>query len=124
MSELMTYKDKLEKELRTIKARDYVFTKEQMSSFRIRGVFNSIGEVDKMGDDYIDAFSSSVIRAEYGEIGVIEISIKSMPDIEVKNPLKVISVIVFADIWSWQLFALKNQNIYIHEGHNLHPLLN
>ncbi len=124
MELIMSYKEELEKELRTIKARDYVFTPGDMLRFRIRGVFNSVGEIEKMDDEYIQAFARSVVRADQGEIGVIEVSIKSMPDIEIKNPLKVISVVVFADIWSWQIFAMTHQDIYIHEDHNLQPLMN
>lgn len=120
----MSYREELEKELRTIKARDYVFTPGEMSRFRIRGVFNSVGEIERMGDEYIQTFSRSVVRADQGEIGVIEVSIKSMPDIEIKNPLKVISVIVFVDIWSWQMYAMVNKDIYLHENHNLQPLMN
>lgn len=119
----MDQKKELDKELRTVRTRDYVFSKEQMRSFRIKGVFNSIGEIDKMGDSFIESFAESLYRKEIGEIAVVETAIKGFPvsrdvydEKRRENPLKIVSVIVFADVWSWQMYGLKNMDVYGNES--------
>jgi len=115
--ESMTYgKEDFDRELRTIKARDVEFTKEQMRSFRIKGIFNAVGEIENMGDDYIRGFANSVFKPEFGEITVIETSIRTFSGGK-NNPLKIVSVIVFEDIWSWNMFAMKNQDTYVQKKH-------
>lgn len=125
--EIMTVKDELNKSLRTVKTRDYVFTVEQMQSYRIKGVFNSIGEMESMTSEYIEKFALGVYRPQYGEVGVVETAIKEFSGGK-KNPLKIVSVIVFADIWSWNMFAIKHQDIYMGNTMGgfggLEPLLN
>lgn len=123
MEKTMDYKKELDRELRTIQTRDYVFSKEQIRSFRIKGIFNSIGEIDKMGEEFITKFAESLYRQEIGEIAVVETAIKSFPmpgDVygegKEMNPLKIVSIIVFTDVWSWQMYALKNLDIYGNES--------
>ncbi len=127
------YDYNLHKELRTIRARDYTFSKKEMISYRILGVYNSVGEMRVMSNRYINEYASRVFNPLKGEIAVIETSIKTFPiagkfqdilgsDGEIRsvpmrsNPLKIVSVIVFADEVSWNLFAIQNRKVYGDEG--------
>ena len=108
----MTFKQELDKDLRTIKARDYLLTQRQVRAFRIKGVFNAVGEGESMTDDYIKDFAMRCFRPDIGEVAVIETGVRTLTG-GTGNPLKVVSVIVFADIWSWNMFAMKNGEIYL-----------
>lgn len=110
--EIMDFGRELKRDMRTIKARDYELTPDEMIRYRIRGIFNSVGEVEKMDDEYIKNYALSVYRPEYGEVAVIESGIRQFSGGK-NNPLKVVSVIVFTDVWSWNMFAMKHPNIYM-----------
>jgi len=98
---------------RTIKARGVVLSEEQMDHYRIRGIYNAAAEVETVNDHYIQDFANSVHRPSYGEIAVVETSLK---DTGVRNPLQIISVIVFVDIYSWHMFAMKHWKVYGNRG--------
>ena len=103
-------------------ARNKVLTDQEMFSYRIRGVFNAIGDVEVMTDSYIQNYARRVHRPDYGEVAVIETALR---DNGKGNPGQVVSVIVFVDIWSWHMYAMKNLDIYYRgEGHMLGPLVN
>ena len=121
------YNEEFRKELRTIRARNYVLSVAEMRTYRIVGVFNSIGEVERMSNDYIKKFALGVHDGYRGEVAMIETSIQTFKTnaeaVEEgeewkgkkkgkSNPLKVVSVIVFANVQSCQLFALKNFELY------------
>ncbi len=127
------YDYNLYKELRTIRARDYTFSKREMVSYRILGVYNSVGEMGIMSNRYINNYARGLFNPLKGEIAVIETSVKTFPiagkfqdilgnDGEIhnipmrSNPLKIVSVIVFADEVSWNLFAIQNRKVYGDEG--------
>lgn len=110
------------KEFRTIMARDVILTRGEMEKYRIRGVYNAMGDLRVITGDYIRNFASSVFRADLGEVAIIETSLKHH---ELKTPVQVISVLVFADIYSWHMFALKNWGLYSSAGNDhLITLLN
>jgi len=118
------YNEEFRKELRMIRARNYVLSVAEMRTYRIVGVFNSIGEVERMSNDYIKKFALGVHDGYRGEVAMIETSLQVFKaDVEKgeewrgeekgkSNPLKVVSVIVFANVQSCQLFALKNIELY------------
>ena len=127
------YDYNLHKEFRTIRARGYTFSKKEMVSYRILGVYNSVGEMGVMSNRYINDYTRRLFNPLKGEIAVIETSIKTFPiegkfqdvvgkDGEMRevpmrsNPLKIVSVIVFADEVSWNLFAIQNREVYGDEG--------
>ena len=112
---IMTFKQELDRDLRTIKARDYVLSQRQIRAYRIRGVFNAIGEVSTMDDSYIKDFAMRCFRPEHGEVAAIETGIRNMQG-GGRNPLKVVSVIVFVDMWSWNMFAMKHSDVYMKPG--------
>jgi hypothetical protein len=123
------YKFDFERDSRTVRARNYVFSKDELVSYRILGVYNSIGEIDIMNDAYVTRYANQVFRKDLGQVAAIETSIQTFP-IEGKtqgvmgedgvlrhipmrsNPLKVVSVIVFEDEFSWNVFAMKNKGLY------------
>ena len=109
------------RDFRTIKARGKVLTERQMRDYRIKGIYNATGEVEAMTDAYMQDFAIRCYRPEYGEIAVIETSLK---DSGRGNPLQVVSVLVFADSASWHMYALKNPDTYLQKGHSLFTLVN
>lgn len=113
-------KDMFEKSLRTIKAQNKVFSAEQMEKYRIRGIYNSFGYIEDMGDKFIMDFARRSHRPERGEIAIIESGIKEKDGMM----CKVVSVIVFEDIWSWQMFAIRFKGIYLKSIEDLYPILN
>lgn len=114
---------KIHEDFRTIEARGVVLSHREMVRYRIRGVYNAIGEAGYMTPEYIEDFANKVHRPFYGEVAIVETSLK---DHGKGNPLVVLSVIVFADVWSWNMFAMANQGIYYQEGKygDIFPLLN
>lgn len=107
---------------RTIKARGVVLTEEQMDHYRIRGIYNAAAEVEVVTAEYVQRFADSVHRPNLGEVAIVETSLK---DTNVRNPLQIISVIVFVDIYSWHMFAMKHWDIYGEGGiGNFLPLAN
>jgi len=139
MGKYLRYNDELEENLRTVRARNYVFSKDEMLKYRIVGIYNSIGEISRMSNSYIVKFAEGVYNKFAGEIATVETSIQVFPlgkkgdkdevgDGEMQvdgsfgtfqkhtNPLKVVSVIVFVDRMSWELYALKNIELYGEES--------
>lgn len=91
-----------EEGFRTIKTRGITLTQEQMANFRIRRVFNSIGDSDYLNSD--DAEQMLMNHIVSGDFCLIEVA--------EEERLFIISLIIFEDIWSRNVFALKNMNYY------------
>ena len=87
---------------RTIKTRGIALTKEQMDSFRIRRIFNSIGDPNFLNSN--DAHEMLMNQIVTGNYCLLEMS--------ERNNLFIISIITFEDIWSRNVFALKNMDYY------------
>ncbi len=94
--------DFFEKNYRTIKTRGITLTKEQMEVFRIKRVFNSVGDPQYLNDYDADQILNNHI--ESGNFCLLEVARTER--------LYIISVIVFEDIWSRNVFALKNFEYY------------
>jgi hypothetical protein len=104
----------------TIRSRGYEFTDEEMRSFRILGVFNSLADVDYMDEAYVDRFAAGCYDAEKGEVCITESAIHSG-----KNGLiRILSVIVFADVQSMELFVLANKKLYMTVDRTLNGRMN
>jgi len=106
------------REYRTIMARGYMFSKREMHKYRIRAVYNAVGDIAVMGDAYVNDFARRCTRVENGEVGVIEMNMRG------DGLTKVVSVIVFGDLASWHMFALRNMDIYGGNKKDLASLLN
>jgi len=92
-----------EKEFRRIATRNIEFTEKEMESIRLRTVYNAWGDSEFMDDDFINRFYLENIRK--GEYGLIE---KEMNN----KGAAIISLLVFEDIWSRNIYALAHWNLY------------
>ena len=87
---------------RTICTRGITFTRDQMEVFRIKRIFNSVGDPDYLNDsDAMQMLDNFINRGEFCLL-------------EAANDGKVykISLLTFEDIWSRNLFALMNFEYY------------
>lgn len=116
------YKKMLEESLRTIQAQGKVFSIQEMREYRIRAIYNSIGGLEEMDDVYMQMFALGVHRPEEGEVAIIESSIRGV--LGSSNPSKVVSVLVFRDLYSWHRYAIRFKDMYMKDKENLLSLLN
>lgn len=93
----------------TVRSRDYIFTDEEMISFRIRGVFNSTTDVDYMDQLYMEDFITGCYEPRKGECAIAESAIKTVGT----GLVRILSVIVFEDTPSMELFILRNPKLYL-----------
>lgn len=93
----------------TVRSRGYTFTEEEMRSFRIVGVFNSMTDADYMDERYMDAFIAGCFDPRKGEITIAESAIHSVGS----GMIRILSVIVFADVQSMELYILANPKLYL-----------
>ena len=93
-----------------IRARGYRLSPHEMRVNRIIGVFNSIG--DRLSVDYIEMFANSQCDGAIGEVMIIEKNVEVIEGIE----LDVVSVIVFKDLVSLQMFVLRHGNVYLRDS--------
>ena len=91
-----------EKSYRTIRTRGITLTQEQMESLRIKRVFNSVGDPEYLNSDDAEQMLSNHI--ESGNYCLLEVAQTAK--------LYFISIIIFEDIWSRNMFALKNFEYY------------
>lgn len=91
-----------EESSRTIKTRGIILTQEQMDNFRIRRVFNSIGDPDYLNEDHAEQMlMNHIVNGDFCLLELAE-----------DKKLFIISLITFEDIWSRNVFALKNMDYY------------
>jgi hypothetical protein len=102
----------------TIYARNCKLSKEDMRKYRIRGVYNSICDTEYFGEEYIDRFAAGVCRKGSEEVTISETGIKTIRNRNTgeTNSVRILSVIVFADVHSMELFVLANQGVYMVKG--------
>jgi hypothetical protein len=91
-----------EKYFRTISTREVTFTKEQMADFRIINIFNSFGHIDHLNENDAEALFRN--HKKNGSICLIETA--------TKGNLYIISLIIFEDLLSRNVFALQNIKQY------------
>lgn len=93
----------------TIRARGYIFTREEMKRFRIVGVYNSMTDADYMNERYVNEFIMGCYDPLKGEIAISESAIHTTG----RGLIRVLSVIVFADVPSMELYILANTGLYL-----------
>ena len=81
-----------------------------MRSYRILGVYNSMTDIDYMSSSYVDEFIAGCYDPRKGEITIAESAIRST---ESGGLVRVLSVIVFADIYSMELYIMANPRLYL-----------
>lgn len=92
-----------------VRSRSYEFTEEEMRSFRIVKVCNSMSDADYMSERYIDEFIAGCFDPRKGEITIAESAIQTTE----RGMIRVLSVIVFADVQSMELYILANPKLYL-----------
>jgi hypothetical protein len=87
---------------RTIGTRGITLSKDQMADFRIKNIFNSYGHIDYLNENNAELMLSN--HKKNSSICLIETA--------TKGNLFIISLIIFEDIVSRNIFALKNIEYY------------
>lgn len=91
-----------EEGFRTIATRKVILSKKQMENFRIKNIFNSIGNPEYLNDSDAEKMLGNFI--ERGEFCLLEaIS---------EEEIYIISLLTFEDIWSRNMFALMHFEYY------------
>lgn len=92
-----------------IRSRGYEFTEQEMRSYRIVGVFNSMTDADYMNEAYMEDFIAGCYDPRKGEITIAESAIHTTEG----GMVRILSVIVFADVQSMELYILANPKLYL-----------
>lgn len=91
-----------EDSFRTIGTRGIVFTEEEMQRLRIKRIYNSVSAIDYAdANDTIELLSEAVARGEY-----------CLVEATGDTKLFKTSLILFEDIWSRNVFAIRNWKYY------------
>jgi hypothetical protein len=93
-----------------IRARGYRLSPEEIRVNRIVGVFNSFGE--ELSAGYIEAFARGQCDEDRGETMIVERNIVDVDGVS----MDVVSVIVFKDLVSLQMFVLRHGKVYLRES--------
>ena len=104
----------------TVKARGYIFSDAEMKSFRIKGVYNSMADADYMNEQYMDQFINGCYDPGKGEMAISESAILPLG----KGLVRVLSVIVFYDVMSMELYILANPGLYLPVDRTMNGRLN
>lgn len=105
-----------------VMARGYTFSDDEIRRFRIKAVYNSSGDIDYMESDYIDDFVHRNVSLEGGEGYVMESAIRFVSGQKVL--VKVVSLIVFDDVESMELYVLAHQELYLSTDRTLGGKMN
>ena len=94
-----------EKGFRTSKVRQTVYSPREMDKFKIRKIYNMVGDMDHMDSKVLQNFMIGCLRVGSSEVAILE---TAMVDRGIGNPLKVATVMIFGDRYMWYLFALSD----------------
>lgn len=91
-----------EEGFRTISTRGVTLSKDQMENFRIKKIFNSMGDPEYLNDDDAEQMLENFNkRGEFCLLEAVD-----------EGKVYIISLITFEDIWSRNVFALMNKEYY------------
>lgn len=91
-----------EEEFRKIRTRGVILSKRQMESYRIKQIFNSVGDPDFLNVEQAENMLNNHIAN--GDFCLLEVASTDF--------LFIISLITFEDIWSRNVYALNNMDYY------------
>jgi hypothetical protein len=91
-----------EEEFRKIYTRGITLTKSQLENYRIKNIFNSVGNLDSLNEEQADILLKNHIAN--GDFCLLELA--------TTDKLYIISLITFEDIWSRNVYALKHLDYY------------
>ena len=86
---------------RTYMTRDIVFSQERTEKLRIRGIYNMSGDIDTVTSVEIDRFVKQTVRPGSSETVMVEKMVRGRVH---GRPLMLVSVVVFDDQWSMNMF--------------------
>lgn len=90
--------DTFDENHRTIRTRRIILSEDEMKALRIRRIFNSVGDSDFLSHtDAEEMLYNHILIGNYCLLEMAE-----------EGNLFIISIISFEDIWSRNVFALKN----------------
>jgi hypothetical protein len=92
-----------DEESRKIMTRGVILSNDQMENFRIKKIYNSIGDPEFLSMDDAEEMLMNFIKR--GEFCLMELASND-------NNLAIISLITFFDLWSRNVFALMNFEYY------------
>lgn len=94
--------DLFEKNHRTIKTRGVILSQNQMDNFRMRRIYNYIGDSEFLNcNDAEEMLQNHILRGDF-----------CLLEMAKEGKTCIISIITFEDIWSRNVYALKNFDYY------------
>ena len=104
----------LEQGFGTLSTRNIIYMREKMESLRIYNIFNIAGSPSKIKNEFIISYySNCCINRRHGLIDLVDIS----------DSLRKVSIIVFEDALSRNVYALANWEIF-HDSFECFELIN
>ena len=91
-----------DEEYRKIYTRGVTLTEKQMEDFRIKQIFNSVGDFNVLNEEQAEILMKNHIAK--GNFCLLEMA--------KANTLYIISIIIFEDIWSRNIYAIRNLDYY------------
>ncbi|HDJ32763.1 MAG TPA: hypothetical protein ENF21_01510 [Bacteroidetes bacterium] len=88
---------------RTVRTRNITYSLSEMEAMRLKAVYNSVGEECLMTVDYLRVFFSECVGE--GECGLLELRKEGVSQV-------VASILVFEDVWSRNMYALRHWEVY------------
>ena len=92
---------------RHLRTRNILYSDREMKLMRLKAVYNSTGDEEMLDLDYLQLFFEECVRDN--DWGLMEIQ-------EGPGGTLVASVLVFADIWSRNLYAMRHWEVYDDTG--------
>jgi hypothetical protein len=118
----MGIKDDLEKDMRTIKASGLVLSKEDMIIYRVLKIRNIVCSEEDYKKMNIEFLVSELCENMYN-VSSVE-NIKSTLEFINGEPMRIVSIVIFADIYSFQMFAMTHGDLYMSDKELMLQLLN
>jgi len=92
-----------EKEYRTVRTRNIIYSEEEMYLMRIKGIYNCLCDSECVNIDLLhNLFNSNI---DLGDSGLMDFAEKG-------ERLSIITVIVFYDEYSRNMYSLKHQDLF------------
>ena len=104
----------------TIRARGYTFSDSEMRSYRIKGVYNSMTDPDYLDVGYMECFIRGCYNPSLGEACISESAIRTTE----RGVIRILSVIVFHDEPSMEMFCFAHQGLYFSCDRTLNGRMN
>lgn len=88
---------------RIVNTHGILYSRDQMENMRLRAIYNASGIPEYLDEDFVNRFYLENIRN--GEYGLVEMISKL-------NNTNILSLLVFEDTWSRNVYAIRHWKIY------------